>query len=410
MEALIPANNSVFVCPEHGWEMRSYTHAGLDSINDQDFWQHIALFQKGSPSFFCKQEDTSDYFDRLRAYLIQASNTEGTAHLELGGILDIEGETQEALVCYKKAAEKNLPYAFVNLGYFWEKKADLTEEESEKTKYLGLAEDLYQQEAKDEHSPLGPLALGDFYMKKAALVQEKEEKARYLQMAEEQYQKVVEKDELGSHTGLGMVYEKKAAIATAKEEQATYLRLAERWLLAAAQKGFPSTQCLLGLFYENYGNYTSAEFWYRKAAAIKYPKAQFALGCLYKKMAQKTAKKEQKLYYERLDLWWLKKAWRSGYLHALNSLGCFYASQITEEILSKKKKIAYLRLAEKWFKMACLHRSKKARINLRQLRSIKLSLLQAKTKERRICHVGHSALFIHLRKMYTFQKVLSPLT
>ena len=211
-----------------------------------------------------------------------------------------EGDYEEALYWYRKAARQGYKVGQYNLGVFYERGKGITKD-------LNLSVKWYKKAAAQDY-PNALYNLGVFYERGIGVEKD-------VHMAVDYYRDAASQDYPNAIYNLGVFYERGRGVRENKRKAA---ELYQR----AADLDYPNAIYNLGVFYERGTGVTKdpsrAAKLYQQAADMDYPNAQYNLAVFYERGLGGLSKD----LYEAVH--WYKKSANQDYASGQYNLGVFY--------------------------------------------------------------------------------------
>ena len=270
-------------------------------MNNADY-DKIAL--KGDEYF-----DAKNYEEALKCYREAAEQGNAIGQNGMGRLYDLQQDYAEAVKWYRLAAKQGLDRAQCNLGSIYNEGAGVSQDYAEAVKWY--------RKAAEQGNASGQCNLGYMYDVGHGVTQDYAEAIKW-------YRKAAEQGNARAQNNLGVLYEKGYGVTQNNAE-------AIRWYKKAAEQGNAYAQNNLGLRYlalsetqdfeEMVKSYEEAAKWFGKAAEQGFAEAQYNLGWYY----------ENKRYegrdwipdYQEAAKWYQKAA-EQGHIGAQYSLGGYY--------------------------------------------------------------------------------------
>ena len=213
--------------------------------------------------------DAKNYEEALRCYREAAEHGNARAQNGMGKLYSngyiVQQDYSEAAKWYRKAAEQGLVNAQCNLGWMYQRGQGVAQNNTEAVKWF--------RRAAEKDYPFGLNALGWMYENGYGVSEDDIEAVKW-------YRKAADIGDARGQNNLGAMYGMGKGVPQDDTEAA-------KWYRKAAEQGLATAQDNLGSMYA-YGkgvtqDYTEAEKWYRKAAEQGHARGQYNLGAKYER-------------------------------------------------------------------------------------------------------------------------------
>ncbi|GHT45707.1 hypothetical protein FACS189454_05630 [Planctomycetales bacterium] len=296
------------------------------------------------------------------------------AQLELGFHYDTDGNYEDAMKWYRKAADNGSAAANVGIGFLILNGQGVPQNKEKGKEIIRKSVDGLLNEAKQDE-PIAQVIMGWCYDSGNGVTEDKSEAVKWFRKAAEQgnavaqnnlgdcyyngngvtedkseavkwYRKAAEQGNACAQNNIGECYYNGEGVTEDKAE-------AVKWFRKAAEQGYASAQNNLGdCYYNGEGvtqDYAEAVKWYRKAAEQGYATAQNMLGNCYDRGAGVTKDQAEAVK-------WYRKAAEQGYATAQHNLGvCYFNGEGVAEDKAE---------AVKWYRKAAEQGNKYAQNSL----------------------------------------------